>query len=54
MELGAKEIKEKQFRDAWRGYNQDDVDDFLDRVAEAMDALQREIAALRERLDAGR
>ena len=51
MELGAKEINEKQFHDAWRGYNQEEVDDFLDRVADAMDALQRENAALRERLD---
>ena len=50
MELGAAEINEKQFHDAWRGYNQEEVDDFLDRVADAVDALQRENEALRERL----
>lgn len=50
MELGPKEINEKQFHDAWRGYNQEEVDDFLDRVADAVDALQRENDPLRERL----
>ena len=50
MELGAKEINEKQFHDAWRGYNQEEVDDFLDHVADTVDALQRENHALRERL----
>ena len=51
MELGAKEINEKQFHDAWRGYNQEEVDDFLDHVADTVDALQRENHALRERLE---
>ena len=49
--ITAREINEKQFHDAWRGYNQEEVDDFLDRVAEAVAALQRENEALRERLE---
>lgn len=48
--ISAREINEKQFHDAWRGYNQEEVDDFLDRVAEAIDGLQRENEALKERL----
>ena len=49
--ITAREINEKQFHDAWRGYNQEEVDDFLDRIAEAVDALQRENTALKERVD---
>ncbi len=48
--ISAREINEKQFHDAWRGYNQEEVDDFLDRVAEAIDGLHRENEALKERL----
>ena len=49
--ITAREINEKQFHDAWRGYNQEEVDDFLDRVAEAVAMLQRENEALQERLE---
>ncbi|MDQ4095483.1 MAG: DivIVA domain-containing protein [Actinomycetota bacterium] len=49
MDVTPKEINEKQFRDAWRGYNQEEVDDFLDKVAEAVDNTQRENQALRAR-----
>jgi cell division initiation protein len=49
MDITAREINEKQFRDAWRGYNPEDVDDFLDKVSETIDALQRENASLRDR-----
>ena len=48
--ISARDINEKQFHDAWRGYNQEEVDDFLDRVAEAIDGLQRENDALKDRL----
>ena len=48
--ISAREINEKQFHDAWRGYNQEEVDDFLDRVAEAINTLQRENDALRDRV----
>ena len=50
MDLSARTIHEKQFHDAWRGYAQEEVDDFLDRVAEAVDHLQRENRALQNRL----
>jgi cell division initiation protein len=50
MDLTAADIHEQQFHDAWRGYNQEEVDDFLDRVAEILDAVQRENAAMGERV----
>ena len=49
MDLTAQEIQEKQFHDAWRGYRQEEVDDFLDQVSEALDRALRENAALKER-----
>lgn len=49
MDVTPKDVNEKQFRDAWRGYNQEEVDDFLDRVAEAVDNTQRENEELRGR-----
>jgi cell division initiation protein len=50
MELSARNIQEKQFHDQWRGYNQAEVDDFLDRVAETVDRLTRENADLHTRI----
>jgi cell division initiation protein len=50
MDLSSKDINEKEFHDAWRGYNQSEVDDFLDRVAETVDRLQRENADLTKRV----
>lgn len=50
MELSARNIQEKQFHDQWRGYNQAEVDDFLDRVAETVDRLSRENADLHSRI----
>lgn len=50
MELSPREVHDKQFNDAWRGYSQEEVDDFLDLVAETLDQLHRENRALRERL----
>ncbi|HZY57768.1 MAG TPA: DivIVA domain-containing protein [Rubrobacteraceae bacterium] len=49
MEITPREINEKQFRDAWRGYNQEEVDDFLDLVAETLETTQQENTALRGR-----
>ncbi|MFN2593566.1 MAG: DivIVA domain-containing protein [Actinomycetota bacterium] len=51
MELSSRDIHEKQFHDAWRGYNQEEVDDFLDRVAEALARATRENEALSRRVD---
>jgi DivIVA domain-containing protein len=50
MDLTAADINEQQFHDAWRGYNQEEVDDFLDRVAEVVDRIQRENLALEQRV----
>ncbi|MEA2510258.1 MAG: cell division initiation protein [Actinomycetota bacterium] len=50
MEISAREIHDKEFHDAWRGYNQEEVDDFLDKIAETLDRLQRENVALQRRL----
>jgi cell division initiation protein len=50
MELSARDIHEKQFHDAWRGYNQEEVDDFLDRVAEVFDVMRRENNAFHNRV----
>jgi DivIVA domain-containing protein len=50
MNVTTHEINDKQFHDAWRGYNQGEVDDFLDRVAETIDRLQRENADLTKRV----
>lgn len=51
MELSARDIHEKQFHDAWRGYNQEEVDDFLDRAAEVLDRVQRENQAIQSRMN---
>jgi cell division initiation protein len=50
MDLSARDVHEKQFHDAWRGYNQEEVDDFLDKVAEVLEALRRENESLRSRI----
>lgn len=50
MDISARDVHEKQFHDAWRGYNQDEVDDFLDRVAETLDRLIRENRAFHQRI----
>jgi cell division initiation protein len=50
MDLTAREVHEKKFHDGWRGYNQSEVDDFLDRVAEALDAAVRENEDLKRRV----
>ncbi len=50
MELTPHEVNEKQFHDAWRGYNQAEVDDFLDRVSESLEQLFRENKQLAQRI----
>jgi cell division initiation protein len=50
MDLTAADINEQQFHDAWRGYRQEEVDDFLDRVAEVVERVQRENMALQQRV----
>jgi cell division initiation protein len=50
VEVSGRDVNEKQFHDAWRGYNQEEVDDFLDQVAETIDRLTRENEYLRGRM----
>jgi cell division initiation protein len=50
MDLTARDVHEKQFHDAWRGYNQEEVDDFLDLIAENIDRLQRENHSFQRRI----
>lgn len=44
------EIHNKEFRRGMRGYREDEVDDFLDRVVADFEALLKENAALKEQL----
>ncbi len=50
MELTARDVQEKQFHDAWRGYYQEEVDDFLDRISEVLVRVENENTSLRERV----
>ncbi|MGH2700963.1 MAG: DivIVA domain-containing protein [Actinomycetota bacterium] len=50
MDLGPRDIHEKQFHDAWRGYSQEEVDDFLDRVADVLEQTQRANESLTQRV----
>jgi cell division initiation protein len=50
MDVSPRSIHDKQFHDAWRGYDQEEVDDFLDRIAETVDRIQRENHALTQRV----
>lgn len=49
MDLTPRDVHQKQFHDAWRGYNQEEVDDFLDKLAESLDRVTRENQMLRQR-----
>jgi len=52
MALTPVDILHTEFRTAFRGYNTDQVDDFVDAVAEALEAALREKADLQRRLEA--
>ncbi|MCL6635643.1 MAG: DivIVA domain-containing protein [Peptococcaceae bacterium] len=45
------EIQNKEFRRSFRGYNDEEVDSFLDRVNHDYEALYKENRELKERLD---
>lgn len=51
MTLTPREIQEKQFHDAFRGYSHEEVDLFIDQVAEAYEALYKENQALQRRVE---
>lgn len=50
MELTARDVAAKTFHDSWRGYDQREVDDFLDRVAEALAAAESAAEEMSERV----
>jgi cell division initiation protein len=50
MDVSVRDIEQVEFHDAWRGYNQAEVDDFLDQVVTTVERLMRENDALRARL----
>jgi cell division initiation protein len=50
MELTAQDIEQQVFREKFKGYDQDEVDAFLDRVAERINELVRERDAAIERM----
>ncbi|MEC2075882.1 cell division regulator GpsB [Metabacillus fastidiosus] len=48
LKLTAKEILEKEFKQAMRGYKQEDVDKFLDLVIKDYETLHQEIEDLQQ------
>ena len=51
MTLTTRDIQEKQFHDAFRGYSHEEVDVFIDEVAESFDQLAREKHALTMKIE---
>ncbi|RLL48239.1 cell division regulator GpsB [Oceanobacillus piezotolerans] len=51
VQLNGKEILEKDFKTAMRGYNQEEVDEFLDVVIQDYDNFQKEIARLNQEIE---
>ncbi len=51
MEISGKVLREVEFRDRLRGYDTDEVDEFLEQVAVAVDELLGENLALRQRAE---
>ena len=50
MQLSPLEIQNKEFRRSLRGYNEQDVDEFLDEIVREMEALVREGANLKDQV----
>lgn len=51
IQLNAKDIYEKDFKTEFRGYSQQEVDEFLDVVIQDYDAFQQEIQRLQQEND---
>src|ERR1041385_765499 len=51
MDVTPHELRTVEFKEAWRGYRQDDVDDLLDRVALTLEGLYAQIQTLTERVE---
>ncbi len=52
MEISARVLREVEFSSSLRGYNTDEVDEFLEKVADAVDHLQGDVRAAAERAEA--
>ncbi|MBP1743703.1 MAG: putative septum site-determining protein divIVA [Firmicutes bacterium] len=52
MRITSMEITNKEFKKGMRGYNQEEVDEYLDRVAEDYEALYKENSVLKEKVAA--
>ncbi|MDP4088066.1 MAG: DivIVA domain-containing protein [Bacillota bacterium] len=50
MRLTAIDINNKEFKKVMRGYNPDEVEEFLDRIAEDYEALYKENATFKEKV----
>ncbi|MCI1943720.1 DivIVA domain-containing protein [Clostridium luticellarii] len=50
MHINAVEITNKEFKKSLRGYNIDEVDEFLDKIAEDYESLQKENSFIKEKL----
>lgn len=51
IKLTAKEILDKDFKQSMRGYNQDEVDKFLDTVIQDYEAFQKKSSNLNEKMN---
>lgn len=49
--FSVKEVMEARFRPSFRGYNQDEVDVFLDKVLQDYAAFEKEIDRLEEEVE---
>lgn len=49
MDVSPKTIREVEFREKLKGYHQDDVDDFLERIAAGLEILQERLRQATER-----
>lgn len=50
MKITSMEITNKEFKKVIRGYNIDEVDEFLDKIAEGYEALYKENSSLKEKV----
>ncbi|WP_125152226.1 DivIVA domain-containing protein [Clostridium rectalis] len=51
MKITAMDITSKEFKKGFRGYDMDEVDEFLDKIAEDYEALYKENSFLKEKLN---
>lgn len=54
MPLTVKDILEKTFKRSFKGYDEDEVDKFLDQIIDEFKALQNEVASLRNEAEASK